>query len=94
MIVSAGAFGTPKVLNNILTALGEDHGSYESYFVDHPMGFIGKFRFPKRLANAVSEFAFLDKGEYVSNNIVRLVSDCGTYKGGAHFRPVSTLCRI
>lgn len=91
VVVSAGGLGSPQVLSNILPLFGGDFQSPGKGFIDHPMGFVGKFKFPRKIASLISKFALSDKGAYASRNIVRLRSPCGAYTAGAFFRPAITM---
>ena len=90
VVISAGSFGTPRVLNRVFESLEEENSGIGHGLIDHPMGFVGKYRFPPLVAKAVGKFALLDKAGYESRNMIRLRSDCGNYTGCAFFRPVLT----
>ncbi len=91
VVISCGALGTPGVLTRLLRSIGRSTDRIGTGFIDHPMGFVGKFRFPKSIAASVNKFSLLDKGDYESRNVIRLKSDCGNYTGCAFFRPTITM---
>ncbi len=86
LVVSAGAFGTPGVLTDVLEPFGIDPGKAGSGVIDHPMGFVGKLRFPKSVADSVAQFGLLDRGDHECRSMIRLRSDDGLL-GCAYFRP-------
>lgn len=91
VIVAAGALGSPKILKEIIQASGHCFLSLGTGFIDHPMGFVGKVRFDKRVAGLIGKLSMYDKGDYVSRNAVRLRSACGQYTCCAFFRPALTM---
>ena len=91
VIVAAGAFGSPKIIQEILKASGNSFDSLGTGFIDHPMGFVGKVRFNKKVARQIGQLSMYDKGDYVSRNAIRLRSDCGRYTCCAFFRPAMTM---
>ena len=91
VIVAAGAFGSPKVLREIILASGNSPAGLGTGFIDHPMGFVGKVRFSRETSGLIRQFSAYDKGAYVSRNAVRLRSDCGRYTCCAFFRPAMTM---
>lgn len=90
VVICAGSLGTPLVLGTLLEQCAFEGDIAGHGLVDHPMGFVGKYRFPKHIAEHVQDFALLDKGTYESRNVIRLRSDCGNYTACAFFRPVLT----
>jgi hypothetical protein len=91
VIVAAGAMGSPKILREIILAAGQRFDSLGTGFIDHPMGFIGKVRFKREVAEFVRQFSLVDKGDYISRNAIRLRSACGQYTCCAFFRPALTM---
>ncbi len=91
VIVSAGALGSPKILKEIIKTSGHRFDSLGTGFIDHPMGFVGKVRFNKKVAGLIRQLSMFDKGDYVSRNAIRLRSACGQYTCCAFFRPALTM---
>ena len=91
VLVSAGAMGTPKILQNIITLYGGDARKAGLGFIDHPKGFVGKVRFKKNVSQAFKRLSTYDKGDFISRNAIRLKSACGRYTGCAYFRPAITM---
>jgi hypothetical protein len=91
VIVSAGAFGTPKILNQILSSAGNRCAPLGVGFIDHPMGFVGKVKFNKEVSGLIKKLALFDKGNYISRNAVRIKSECKKYTCCAFFRPALTM---
>lgn len=91
VVIAAGAMGSPKILQGIITALGERFDSVGTGFIDHPIGFVGKVRFKKSVNELIKKLSLLDKGDYVVRSAVRLRSDCGDYTCCAFFRPAVTM---
>lgn len=91
VIVAAGALGSPKILKELIKVSGNHFDSLGTGFIDHPMGFVGKVRFRKDIAQLVKKLSMLDKGDYVSRNAIRLKSVCGKYTCCAFFRPALTM---
>jgi len=91
VVVAAGSMGTPKVLREIIATSGHRHNTPGHGFIDHPLGFVGKVRVKKKVADAISRLSKLDCGDYEVQAVVRLKSDCGRYTCGAYFRPAVTI---
>lgn len=91
VIVAAGAFGSPRIIGDILHASGNSAAGLGTGFIDHPMGFVGKVRFTRDVAGLVRRLSIYDKGDYVSRNAIRLKSACGRYTCCAFFRPALTM---
>lgn len=91
VVVSAGALGTPGLVRKIVRAAGFPFEQVGCGFIDHPMGFVGKVKFKRGIADAIKKFSAFDKGSYVSRNAVRLKSPCGRYVACAFFRPALTM---
>jgi hypothetical protein len=87
VIVSAGSLGTPGVVAKALRSLGRSEHQAGANLIDHPMGFVGKFRFPAEIARQVDRFALEDQGDFEYRSMIRLRSDCGSYLGCAFLRP-------
>jgi hypothetical protein len=91
VIVAAGAMGTPRILGEIIRTSGHRHDALGRGFIDHPLGFVGKVRVKKGIADAVSRLSKLDCGDHEVQAVIRLKSDCGRYTCGAYFRPALTI---
>lgn len=91
VIVSAGAMGSPKILENIIMASGQNFENLGTGFIDHPMGFVGKVRFKKEVSGFIRQLSMSDKGDYVSRSAIRLRSACGQYTCCVFFRPALTM---
>jgi hypothetical protein len=91
VIVAAGTLGTPEILQKIIAATGAPFDKVGVGFIDHPMGFVGKVKFKKNIAETIKKLSSYDKGDYVSRNAIRLKSECGRYTAGAFFRPALTM---
>lgn len=91
VVVSAGALGTPALVADILEKAGYTDHEAGSGLIDHPMGFVGKFRFPSDVARQVDRFALEDRGDFEYRSMIRLRSDCGSYLGCAFLRPCLTI---
>jgi choline dehydrogenase-like flavoprotein len=91
VIVAAGSMGTPKILREIITASGNHTTPPGVGFIDHPLGFVGKVRFKKDAAGAVSRLSVIDKGDYLVRSALRLKSDCGRYTCCVFLRPALTM---
>lgn len=87
VVVAAGSLGTPSIVSDILTAQGRQYHTAGSGLIDHPMGFVGKFRFSKGIANHVKRFALADEKDFQFRSMIRLRSDDGEHLGCAFFRP-------
>lgn len=87
VVVAAGSLSTPSIVSDILAAAGRQNHTAGSGLIDHPMGFVGKFRFPKSIANQVKRFALSDEKDYEYRSMIRLRSDDGKHLGSAFFRP-------
>jgi len=91
VLVSAGAMGTPGVLQKIFARTGVDDPRVGLGFIDHPKGFVGKVKFKKNFVPVLRKLSTYDKGEYLARNAVRLKSQCGNYTACAYFRPALTM---
>lgn len=91
VIVAAGAFGSPRIIQEILKTSGNSFDGLGIGFIDHPMGFVGKVRFNKEVTRLVRQFSMYDKGDYVCRNAIRLRSACGRYTCCVFFRPAITM---
>lgn len=91
VIISAGAMGSPKIVQDVLKTLGRPSGSPGVGFIDHPLGFVGKVRFKKEVAGLVKRLSLLDKGEYVCRSAIRLRSECGRYTCCVFLRPAVSM---
>jgi len=91
VVISAGSFGTPGILQKIIDATGNAYANVGLGFIDHPMGFVGKVRFKKDIARVFSKLSTYDKGDFVVRSSVRLKSPCGGYTGCVYFRPAMTM---
>jgi len=91
IVLAAGTLGTPGLVQKITQSVGEGGARAGTGFIDHPMGFVGKVKFKKGIADTIKKFSSYDKGEYVSRNAVRLKSACGRYSACAFFRPALTM---
>ena len=91
LIICCGSFGTPIVLERLLESAGHDLHDTGKGLIDHPMGFVGKVRFPRSISDAVGRFALQDAGSYEFRSAVRLRSECGEYTGCVFFRPAITM---
>ena len=91
VIVCAGTLGTPKIVQQLISAKGLNFQNVGLGFIDHPMGFVGKARFSNDLSVVIKKLSSLDRGSYVSRNAVRLKSRCGNYTACAFFRPALTM---
>lgn len=91
IIVSAGAIGSPGILQKIIDASGICFDNVGLGFIDHPMGFVGKVKFKKEISGVFKKFSSWDRGDYVGRSAVRLKSQCGRYTACAFFRPALTM---
>ena len=91
VIVSSGAMGTPRILRDIITASGHRFESLGTGFIDHPLGFVGKVRFKKDAAGAMSRLSLIDRGDFVIRSALRLRSACGRYTCCVFLRPALTI---
>ena len=91
LIISSGSFGTPIVLKRLLESAGRDHRDVGTGLIDHPMGFVGKVRFPGAISDTIQKFSLADAGQYEFRSAVRLKSECGQYTACAFFRPAVTM---
>lgn len=90
IVLAAGTLGTPGLVQKITKTVGGGMRAGTG-LIDHPMGFVGKVKFKKEIADTIKKFSSYDKGEYVSRNAVRLKSACGRYSACAFFRPALTM---
>lgn len=90
-VISAGALGSPGIIQEILIATGTANDKAGLGFIDHPMGFVGKVKFNKDISDAIKKFSSYDKGEYIARGAVRLKSECGQYTSCVFFRPALTM---
>ncbi len=91
VIISAGAMGTPKILQRIIAETGAAFDRVGVGFIDHPMGFVGKVKFKKNVSETVRQLSSCDRGSYISRSAVRLKSECGRYTACVFFRPSLTM---
>jgi len=91
VVISAGAFGSPRLISQILTSLDKPIKNLGKGLIDHPAGFIGKVKFKQSDAKLIRKFALLDKGDYNCCTGIRLKSDCRKYTCFAFFRPAVTM---
>ncbi|MEM7432671.1 MAG: GMC oxidoreductase [Pseudomonadota bacterium] len=91
LIISAGSLGTPIVLNKVLGEMPVNHTADGHGLIDHPMGFVGKVRFPRSLKSDVSQFSLASRGTYHTRSLLRLKSECGHYTGCIFLRPAFTM---
>jgi hypothetical protein len=91
VIVSAGAMGTPGILQKIIAESGATFDSVGVGFIDHPMGFVGKVKFKKELSQIVRRYSSHDRGSYITRNAIRIKSECGRYTACVFFRPSLTM---
>lgn len=91
VIVSAGTLSTPGILQKIIAAAGATFDKVGVGFIDHPMGFVGKIKFKKSIAQAVRNFSSYDKGSYISRSAIRIKSECGKYNACAFLRSALTM---
>jgi len=89
LVVSAGALGTPLLIAKILEAAGRQGPMPGTGLIDHPLGFVGKVRFPKEVAGLMHAFALSDRGDYECRTAIRLKHD--GYSGFAFVRPALTM---
>lgn len=92
IVFSAGTFGTPKLVKQVLSSIGVNNENVGGGLIDHPVAFVGKVKFKTKIAVLMRKFASLDRGQYECCTGVRLKSDCGKYTCIAFFRPTLTMC--
>ncbi|HHJ34569.1 MAG TPA: hypothetical protein ENJ87_02275 [Gammaproteobacteria bacterium] len=91
VIISAGTFGTPRLIGKVLSVLGVSSKDVGRGLIDHPLGFVGKVKIKKHLARTMHKFAMHDKGDYEYCTAARYKSQCGRYTCFAFFRPALTM---
>lgn len=91
VIVAAGAMGSPRILGDVIKSAGKRFDHLGTGFIDHPLGFVGKVRFKKDVADIIKKLCLIDKGDYVSRSAIRLKSACGEYTCCVFFRPAITM---
>lgn len=91
VILCAGALGTPVLLHKLMSAASLSDDSIGVGLIDHPMGFVGKVKFKRNVADVFRKLSMYDKGNYISRNAVRLKSACKRYTACAFFRPALTM---
>lgn len=91
LIICAGTFGTPQLVQQVLTSIGSPNTSVGTGLIDHPAGFVGKVKFKKNLKNIMCKFAVNEKDNYTYCTGTRIKSKCGNYTGFAFFRPALTM---
>lgn len=91
VIVAAGAMGTPDVVRRMLETVGADTSLPGTGFMDHPMGFVGKVRFKQEYNKIMKEISLSQRGEYETQGILRIRSECGRFTCGIFFRPALTM---
>jgi choline dehydrogenase-like flavoprotein len=91
VVVCAGALGTPRIVNKILTAFGFSVERVGTGLADHPMGFVGKIKVRHDFQKQIQQMALRDKGDYICRTAIRLKSECGRYTCCAFFRPAVTM---
>jgi len=91
VIISAGTFGTPRLIEKILSTMEETHKNVGYGLIDHPLGFVGKVKIKKEFVKAIQKFSLFDKGGYECCTAARYKSNCGKYTCFAFFRPALTM---
>jgi len=91
VIISAGALGSPHLVSKILSSTGHSFKQLGIGLADHPMGFVGKVKVKKEVAESFEKLSMLDKGDYICRTSVRLKSGCGKYTCSVYFRPALTM---
>ena len=91
IVISAGALGSPRIVQKVMSSGSFDFDSIGSGFIDHPMGFVGKVKFRKEFSEKIKKLCLFDKGDYVFRTAIRLRSECGKYACGVFLRPALTM---
>lgn len=91
VILSAGCLGSPRMVEEILAAIGCSHERVGQGLADHPLGFVGKVRIKKRFSHQIRNLALSDHGTYECRSAIRVKSVCGNYTGCAFLRPAFTM---
>ena len=91
VILCAGCLGSPRMVEEILAAIGCADGKGGQGLADHPLGFVGKVRVKKRFSRQIRHLALSDHGTYECRSAIRVKSDCGKYTGCAFLRPAFTM---
>ena len=91
VVISAGALGSPSLVNKVLSAIGKASSSVGVGFIDHPIGFLGKVKVKKSHISVVKKFSLFRKKNYDCLTALRIKSDCGKYSAAVFFRPSLTM---
>lgn len=89
IVISAGAFGSPGVVSNVLNALGLSNKYVGKGLIDHPMGFVGKVKIKNDFKNIFNQFSFSKHNGYDCLTATRI--KCGSYTAAVFFRPAITM---
>lgn len=91
IIISAGALGSPLLVEKVLSTLNCYGRNVGTGLADHPLGFVGKVKIKKKVNRHIKLLSVSDRGNYECRTGIRVKSECGKYTGCAFLRPALTM---